>query len=308
MRQATRGTELESKARFKRILWILALTGLVLTFRTANAAPLISPQSEDFRSFDEHSAPQDFDEYFKIDRASALQQLAQGFEDLVELGEQMIHPPVESQARAINLLQWKRVPEAPASPPEPYNRKKHFGNWRRVGSGCVNVRARVLMRDSTSRVEMRDSGCSVESGTWEDAYTSGTYTNAEDMDIDHFVPLKNAYVSGGSLWARKKFCRYGNFLKNGFHLIPAYKIENRKKSDMTPADYMPPNKEFHCEYAIRWLKIKAIWGLVMMPPEVEALQKIVIKNQCDVAQFKMDLREFDANQAATESDPICDTF
>lgn len=301
MRIATRGTELESKARFKRILWILALTGLVLSFKTANA-------SDGFRPLDGHSAPQDFDEYFKIDRASGLQQIQQGFEDLVALGEGLIQPPSQNQSRAINLLQWKRVGETPAAPPEPYNRKKHFGNWRRVGSGCMNVRAQVLSRDSSSPVEMRESGCSVESGTWADPYTSDTYTAAEDMDIDHFVPLKNAYISGGAQWARKKFCRYGNFLKNNFHLISTYKIENRKKGDMTPADYLPPNRPWHCEYAIRWLKIKAIWGLVMMPPEVEALQKIVTENKCDIAQFKMDLREFDANQAASEADPICENF
>lgn len=50
----------------------------------------------------------------------------------------------------------------------------------------------VLKRDATSITV--DSACVATSGSWKSPYDGATWTAASDLDIDHMVPLKNAWV------------------------------------------------------------------------------------------------------------------
>lgn len=294
--------------------WVLRLSlqqllifSMIFGLPTANSA-----------EFETRKAPQDFQEYYTI--VESYQMMIAGWMALADLSEEMLNiqglnrqnprdfETENSQKHKLPLLRWKKIAEQPSDPAEPYNRKKHFGGWKRVPKTCMNVRAHILIRDSTTEVGMRPSGCTVDSGSWNDPYTGKVFTDAEDLDIDHFVPLKNAYISGGWQWNRQKICRYGNFMRNNYHLIPSHKSENRRKSDLTPADYLPPNANFHCEYAVRWLKIKTIWGLVMMPPEAAAIQKVIRENKCNPKAFEMTGEELDQNKEASENDPICESL
>jgi hypothetical protein len=50
----------------------------------------------------------------------------------------------------------------------------------------------VLKRDGSNVVT--NSACAATSGTWFSPYDGATWTAAADVDIDHMVPLKNAWV------------------------------------------------------------------------------------------------------------------
>jgi hypothetical protein len=50
----------------------------------------------------------------------------------------------------------------------------------------------VLKRDATSITV--DSACVATSGSWKSPYDGATWTAASDLDIDHMVPLKNAWI------------------------------------------------------------------------------------------------------------------
>lgn len=50
----------------------------------------------------------------------------------------------------------------------------------------------VLQRDGTNVVV--NSACTATSGTWYSPYDGATWTAASDVDIDHMVPLKNAWI------------------------------------------------------------------------------------------------------------------
>jgi hypothetical protein len=50
----------------------------------------------------------------------------------------------------------------------------------------------VLKRDGTG-VSV-GSDCYPTSGTWTSPYDGGKWTQASDLDIDHMVPLKNAWI------------------------------------------------------------------------------------------------------------------
>ena len=60
----------------------------------------------------------------------------------------------------------------------------------------------VLKRDGTNVVV--DSACAATSGTWFSPYDGATWTAASDVDIDHMVPLKNAWISGANAWTASK--------------------------------------------------------------------------------------------------------
>lgn len=50
----------------------------------------------------------------------------------------------------------------------------------------------VLKRDGTNVVV--SSACTATSGSWLSPYDGATWTAASDLDIDHMVPLKNAWI------------------------------------------------------------------------------------------------------------------
>jgi len=65
--------------------------------------------------------------------------------------------------------------------------------------GKCNTREVVLKRDGTDVVQGSD--CSAQSGTWFSEYDGETWTSASDLQIDHLVPLKEAWVSGAASWS-----------------------------------------------------------------------------------------------------------
>lgn len=71
-----------------------------------------------------------------------------------------------------------------------------FPTWEPV-SGACNVRETVLKRDGTG--VKTDSACKSTAGRWYSPYDGRTLTRADDVDIDHMVPLKNAWIVSLSL-------------------------------------------------------------------------------------------------------------
>jgi hypothetical protein len=171
---------------------------------------------------------------------------------------------------------------------EKYDRAKHFGTWirPRADGRCLNTRGLVLERDSQAAVSYSTDGCSVKTGHWQDPYAGQAYSDAADIQIDHFVPLKNAYISGAADWNGKKRCLYANFLGNDFHLLAVLGKENMRKSDKSPEGYMPPNESYRCQYLNQWLKVKMIWALNLSSQETSRIAELVKENHCDLASFQ----------------------
>lgn len=147
-----------------------------------------------------------------------------------------------------------------------YSRTNQFGGWvsENRPQDCYNTRARALIRDADTNVQVEFSPtnpCTVTAGMWHDPYTGTDFTTAKGVQIDHVVPLKNAYLTGAHAWNNEKRCHYTNFLRNGFHLLSVSGHENMKKGDASPERYMPPLTNFQCQYLKIWIEIKAIWQL-----------------------------------------------
>lgn len=202
------------------------------------------------------------------------------------------------EAGFINLLNHRHVQKSFPMPAAPYNRDRHFGGWLRddTEESCLNTRAKVLIRDSQKDVTLAASGCSVESGEWDDPYTGRLHFKASDIQIDHLVALKNAYMTGAHEWNFEKRCLYSNYMGNAFHLLSVNGRENLKKSDHSPAGYTPPNRAYKCQFVKQWLNVKLIWGLRVTPVERQAIQEVVEENHCNRAWFDVAPRELQSQR------------
>lgn len=197
-------------------------------------------------------------------------------------------------AGKINLLTMDRVAVKFPLPPAPYNRDRHFGGWIKGidnNQYCYNTRGLVLKRDSKKSVSA-NGNCTVQTGSWSDPYTAKSFTKASDIQIDHLVPLKNAYMSGAYEWDGYRRCLYANYMGNRFHLISVSGTENMKKSDKSPREYLPPNKKYTCEYLKVWLQTKYIWNLRFTPTEVTAIKNLARSNSCANKNFEISQNEY----------------
>jgi hypothetical protein len=237
---------------------------------------------------------------------NALLNPAEAFNDLKQMSDDVF----QAAKNGLDLTKLKKIESSLPLPKQPYNRLKQFGRWvRPEPSNCQNTRALILIRDSKKAVTYRDSGkCAVETGLWNDPYTGQNFTSYSDIQIDHFVPLKNAYDSGAHKWDNKTRCGYANFMNNEFHLLSVNGKENMSKGDKSPDKYLPPNQAYHCEYVSNWLKVKLIWGLALVEPEVQAIQNVIKTQSCDLKQLKLDIDELNDNRnAASDKIPkACD--
>jgi hypothetical protein len=234
------------------------------------------------------------------DRASSARSSFQSPETMIQGGLEVF--ATTGRIEAFDLLKWVQHKPAAAVVAEPYDRKKHFGTWINdpTDDNCYNTRAQILIRDSQAPVQFKPSNpCSVEAGVWKDPYSAQEFKAADEIQIDHMVPLKNAYISGAWKWNAPKRCLYANFRANDFHLLAVSNHENMSKGDNSPDEYLPSNQKHICQYLENWLKIKLIWALEMSPAEGKAIQENIQQYGCDPKRFQMTDSELSKERTAT---------
>jgi hypothetical protein len=156
-----------------------------------------------------------------------------------------------------------------------YNR----GDWRHWSDDdgdCQNIRHEVLQDETLETVTFTtSSNCYVDTGKWFGVYTGEYYYSASELDVDHFVPLKNAHDSGGYEWSFSTKKAYANYMEDSDHLIAVQSGANRSKSASGPEGWKPKNTEYWCEYAYDWIRIKDTWGLTATQEEWDTLTYMI---------------------------------
>jgi hypothetical protein len=142
-----------------------------------------------------------------------------------------------------------------------------FPHWI-TQSGTCNTRETVLKRDGSNVVT--DSSCAATSGSWFSPYDGATWRAASDVDIDHIVPLAEAWRSGASSWTTDRRRSFANDL-SGPQLIAVTDNVNQAKGDQDPAEWKPPLTSYYCTYAKMWVRTKKNWGLSVDSAEKSAL-------------------------------------
>lgn len=158
-----------------------------------------------------------------------------------------------------------------------YNRKDQ-PHWVDYDRDCQDARAEALISASTTQVKFkRNRGCVVSHGNWFDPYSGKTFTQASKLDIDHIIPLKEAHISGGSVWTREQRRTFANDPEN---LIVVSASENRQKGAKDPAQWLPDAADYHCEYVKRWLYLKTKYNLSMDAQEKSSINSINLRLNC----------------------------
>ena len=134
------------------------------------------------------------------------------------------------------------------------------------GDGC-DTRKEVLQRDSSTNI-----GCRSATGRWYSPYDGKVLTVASGIDIDHMVPLKEAWESGAWNWTAAQRQAFANDLGYAYSLVAASASSNRSKSDKDPQDWMPSRSSFRCTYVSRWIAVKYRWHLTVDSSEKSQLQ------------------------------------
>ncbi|MEV7424530.1 MULTISPECIES: HNH endonuclease family protein [unclassified Streptomyces] len=142
-----------------------------------------------------------------------------------------------------------------------------FPHWI-TQSGTCNTREVVLKRDGTNVVQ--DSACAAVSGNWYSEYDGATTTSSSSFDIDHMVPLAEAWRSGASSWTTAQRQAFANDLTRP-QLIAVSASSNRSKGDSDPAKWLPTRTAYQCTYVRAWVQVKYYYKLTVDSAEKTAL-------------------------------------
>ncbi|HVG48190.1 MAG TPA: HNH endonuclease family protein [Rubellimicrobium sp.] len=155
----------------------------------------------------------------------------------------------------------ERIPVR-AERPRGYDREA-WPHWTDSDSDCQDARQEVLAAESLEAVRWDSGGCAVVSGLWHDSYTGETFRDPRALDVDHLVPLAEAYRSGGRDWDVTRRAAYANDLGDPRTLIAVSASANRSKGDQGPEEWLTPEGDYRCRYIANWVAVKVRWSLSM---------------------------------------------
>ncbi|GGU60903.1 hypothetical protein GCM10010211_27220 [Streptomyces albospinus] len=153
---------------------------------------------------------------------------------------------------------------------EGYSRSK-FPHWIKQYGEC-DTREVVLARDGKD--VKQDEKCRAISGKWYSEYDGESFTEARQLDIDHIVPLANAWRSGADKWETPERRAFANDLIHS-QLIAVSARSNRQKGDQSPDQWAPSRHEYWCTYARAWTAVKHVYRLNVTAPEKAKLNQML---------------------------------
>lgn len=158
-----------------------------------------------------------------------------------------------------------------------YSRAQFGPAWPGV-DGC-DERNDTLARDLTN---ITKSGlCEVTSGTLVSPYTGATIqfvrgTQTSDLvQIDHVVPLGDAWQTGAQQWSTAKREQFAN---DPAELLAVDERSNEQKGDADAASWLPANPAFRCSYVSMQVAVKTKYQLWVTQAEHNAIATIL--GQC----------------------------
>lgn len=150
-------------------------------------------------------------------------------------------------------------------------------------NGC-DTRNDILRRDLDPESLVLKEGthdCVALAGTLHDPYSGqdiefqrGAQTSRA-VQIDHVVPLADAWQKGAQQWSLEKRRDFANDPRN---LLAVDGPLNQQKGAGDAATWLPPNKGFRCEYARRIVEVKAAYEVWVTEAEKDALSRLL--NAC----------------------------
>lgn len=178
------------------------------------------------------------------------------------------------ESSAIKALE--KLPIKGRAPKTGYSRSQFSDGWAK--SGNCDVRNFILQRDLTGVIVRSETDCTVMQGTLHDPYTQKTIQfargtkSSDDVQIDHVIALSNAWQTGAQEITAKQRHDLAN---DPLNLLAVDGPTNQKKSDADAATWLPPNKEYRCQYVARQIAVKQKYTLWVTEPEAGAIKKVL---------------------------------
>ncbi len=107
---------------------------------------------------------------------------------------------------------------------------------------------------------------------WLSYYDDTVVEGPSGLDIDHMVPLAEAWDSGASQWTAARRQAYANDRRT--ELVAVTARTNQQKSDQDPATWMPPAADARCIYLSDWVSTKLRWNLTIDADERGTLREL----------------------------------
>jgi hypothetical protein len=178
-------------------------------------------------------------------------------------------------ARGTALAAVDRLTVKGRAPKTGYSREAFGQAWFDTDRNGCDTRNDILRRDLTHR-EMKN-WCKVLAGTRApDPYTGATIRfvlgGASEIDVDHVVPLSDAWQKGAARWSAGKRLAFAN---DPLALLAVDAGTNRSKGDGDAATWLPPYKQFRCQYVARQVAVKLKYGVWVTAAERDAMVRVL---------------------------------
>ncbi len=144
-----------------------------------------------------------------------------------------------------------------------------FKHWIDADKNGCDTRKEVLIAEAIVKPK-KGAKCALTGGKWLSAYDGKTYTKDASLDIDHMVPLAEAWRSGAWAWTAKQRQDFANDLTDSRALIAVTASANRSKGDQDPKTWLPSKDK--CTYIESWVAIKVRYSLTFDTGELSVIQ------------------------------------
>lgn len=111
---------------------------------------------------------------------------------------------------------------------------------------------------------------------WRTGYLGGDdrLGASTDVQIDHVVPLGEAWRSGASGWKDSERAEFANDLRN---LLAVDGPTNQGKGDDDPAHWLPPQESYRCQYVGHYVDVKYDYRLHVDTTERRAIVSVLVE-------------------------------
>ena len=160
--------------------------------------------------------------------------------------------------------------------------RKLFKHWVDADKNGCDTRKEVLFAEATIKPKI-GAKCVLSGGTWLSSYDNKTVKGSgTGLDVDHMVPLAEAWRSGAWQWSSEEREKFANDLQDERVLIAVSASSNRSKSDKDPAKWLPKgSKEAVCDYVFNWVSVKYRFSLTIDPKERQVVERITLEPSCN---------------------------
>lgn len=157
-----------------------------------------------------------------------------------------------------------------------YDRDRYFGVWKDTNRDCQNTRQEVLIQETRAALAYTSRGCTVSRGRWVTSWDNRVHSYASTVQIDHTVPVHEAWGSGARYWSQTRRVAFYNDLSDSRTLSAQTSALNSAKQAKGPEAWLPPANR--CAYIGQWVAVKIRWGLRVDSVEKAALVRLA--NAC----------------------------